>query len=195
MFDLSQYSTVADRIGLFASEFPDYRTESIESDLIRGDQHFIRVKVFIYKHKEDLLPWTSGVAEERASKPFALESTETSAFGRALANANYAAKLESPRASMEEMQRVNELEAAPVVHKITALIDPWNSGEVNVVSLASGVDIVREQLGGQITDPNPSCKHGRRARKEGISPKNQKPYKGWVCISKDRTDQCEAIWE
>jgi len=196
-FDLAQYSTVADRIGLFAAEFPEFRIETSEFDIIRDGQNYIRVKVYIYKHKDDVHAWTSGISEERASKPFAIETAETSAFGRALANANYAAKLDSPRASREEMQRVNELNT--VIHQITGVIEPWTATtpvlETNVVTLGQGVDIVQEQLGGAIIDPSPVCAHGRMVRKEGISPKNQKPYKGWTCSSKNRNDQCQAIWE
>ena len=195
-FDLSQYSTVADRIGLFAAEFPDFRIETTEYDILRDGANYIRVKVFIYKHKDDLHPWTSGVSEERASKAFAIETAETSAFGRALANANYSAKLDSPRPSREEMERVNQ---NAITHQVTAVVQPWSVDtpilESNVVSLGQGVDIIKEQLGGEIIDPSPTCRHGRMQRKEGISPKNQKPYKGWTCISKVRAEQCPAIWD
>lgn len=195
-FDLSQYSTVADRIGLFAAEFPDFRIETTEYDILRDGANYIRVKVFIYKHKDDLHPWTSGVSEERASKSFAIETAETSAFGRALANANYSAKLDSPRPSREEMERVNQ---NAITHQVTGVMQPWSVDtpilESNVVSLGQGVDIIKEQLGGEIIDPSPTCRHGRMQRKEGISPKNQKPYKGWTCISKVRAEQCPAIWD
>ena len=195
-FDLSQYSTVADRIGLFAAEFPDFRIETTEYDILRDGANYIRVKVFIYKHKDDLHPWTSGVSEERASKAFAIETAETSAFGRALANANYSAKLDSPRPSREEMERVNQ---NAITHQVTGVMQPWSVDtpilESNVVSLGQGVDIIKEQLGGEIIDPSPTCRHGRMQRKEGISPKNQKPYKGWTCVSTNRNDQCKAIWE
>ena len=146
-FDLSQYSTVADRIGLFAAEFPDFRIETTEFDITRDGQNYIRVKVFVYKHKDDTYPWTSGLSEERTSKPFAIETAETSAFGRALANANYAAKLDSPRASREEMQRVNEL--GTVTHQVTGVLEPWTTAtpvlETNVVSLGQGVDIIQDR--------------------------------------------------
>ena len=126
-FDLAQYSTVADRIGLFAAEFPEFRIETSEFDIIRDGQNYIRVKVYIYKHKDDVHAWTSGISEERASKPFAIETAETSAFGRALANANYAAKLDSPRASREEMQRVNEHSDSPSNWRIRTMDNHYPS--------------------------------------------------------------------
>lgn len=44
-----------------------------------------------------------------------------------------------------------------------------------------------EQTGGN------TCRHGARKLKEGTS-KAGKPYKGWMCPSADRNDQCAAVW-
>jgi hypothetical protein len=56
-----------------------------------------------------LRPWTTGLAEETVqgrgvNATSALENCETSAIGRALANAGYATK--GKRASREEMSKV-----------------------------------------------------------------------------------------
>lgn len=39
----------------------------------------------------------------------------------------------------------------------------------------------------------PSCAHGPRTYKEGVS-KQGKPYKAWFCSSQDRNNQCPAEW-
>lgn len=47
-----------------------------------------------------------------------------------------------------------------------------------------------------VADPNaPSCKHGQRLKKTGNSKKTGKPYVGYVCPERNRSAQCEAIWE
>lgn len=40
----------------------------------------------------------------------------------------------------------------------------------------------------------PVCAHGTRVWKEGISSKNNKPWKMWACPSQDRNAQCEPSW-
>jgi hypothetical protein len=40
----------------------------------------------------------------------------------------------------------------------------------------------------------PLCSHGFMAWKEGVSNKTGNPYKGWTCPSKDKANQCRAIW-
>jgi hypothetical protein len=58
-------------------------------------------------------------------------------------------------------------------------------------SFDDALDVVSRELGAESI---PSCKHGPRIRKEGHSSKTNKPYAGWVCSSKNRQEQCEAIW-
>lgn len=108
-FDISLYSTVAERIECLAIEHPNFKMSSEATDIYIDEQAYIRVKVTIWKSIDDLYPWVNGLAQERANKPFALENAETSAYGRALANANYASKLGTPRSSAEEMVAFNDL--------------------------------------------------------------------------------------
>lgn len=41
-------------------------------------------------------------------------------------------------------------------------------------------------------DPTKTCKHGQRVLKTGESAKGK--WSGWMCPSRDRADQCKAIW-
>ena len=66
----------------------------------------------LYRTEADVRPWTTGLAEETiqgrgVNATSALENCETSAIGRALANAGYATK--GKRASREEMVKVNNM--------------------------------------------------------------------------------------
>jgi hypothetical protein len=110
-FDLSNYETVDSRIKKFYELHPQGR---IITDLIAySDQAFI-VKAIVYRDAKDENPASTGLAEERVgaspvNRTSALETCETSAIGRALANLNFATK---QRATVEEMQKVSRYETA-----------------------------------------------------------------------------------
>lgn len=111
-FNLSDYETVADRIKRFYKENPDAR---VLTEIVSNDGTTVIVKASLYKNHEDVI-WSTGLAEEVRGEGFVnktshLENAETSAIGRALANANYAGDL---RASREEMEKVNRYEEQSV---------------------------------------------------------------------------------
>jgi len=112
-FDLSQYETVDERLHKWFELWPNAR---VSTDLISwSDTQFI-VKASIYKNAEDAYPIANGYAEERVgssmvNKSSALENCETSALGRALANAAISAKGKRPSAtemSKSDRQDVKE---------------------------------------------------------------------------------------
>ena len=207
MFDLSQYDLVEDRIFKFWKDHPDGRiyTEIIEHTL----QRFI-VKASIYRTEVDAHPWTTGFAEETIStrgvnSTSALENCETSAIGRALANANYAAKGKRP--SREEMAKVNQAQPKPFAEKLNDKIttpvedDPWTVKAVSPApSAAEAVALVQEVLGATKVDKDiPHCKHGERIWKTGN--KNGKPWANMSCpLTPQRQetwaeiDKCDPIW-
>ena len=211
MFDLADYETVEDRLAKYWKENPDGR---IATELVEWSAGRFIVKALIYRTEADAQAWATGLAFEQitdrgVNATSALENCETSAIGRALANAGYAAK--GKRASREEMAKVVTAETRVV--KVAAVLDPhspntwgetYNASEP--ITLGEGVTIVSEQL----TAPKPSsmpnedaptCNHmnGKmlRSLKTGVS-KTGKPYYGWVCVQvKDPRiggDQCPAIW-
>lgn len=107
-FDLSQYETVEERIRRFYETFEDGRiTTECE---IRGEEGKWLFKAYIYLTAGDQannLPKATGYASETeggAQTDWKAELGETSAIGRALANANFSG---NKRASREEMQKVN----------------------------------------------------------------------------------------
>lgn len=107
-FNLDDYETVADRIKRFYKDNPDAR---ILTDIAFDDGKRVVMKATLYKTHEDVI-WATGYAEEIRGEGFvnktsAPENCETSAIGRALANANYAG---DKRASREEMEKVNRYE-------------------------------------------------------------------------------------
>jgi hypothetical protein len=207
MFNLEDYETVEERLVKFWKEHPDGRiyTEIVEHTL----QRFI-VKASIYRTEVDAHPWTTGFAEETVStrgvnSTSALENCETSAIGRALANANYAAKGKRP--SREEMAKVNQAQPKPFAEKLSDKIilpvedDVWTIKAVEPApSAADAVALVQEVLGATKIDKDiPHCKHGERVWRTGS--KNGKEWANMSCNNKpmngerwSEVEKCEPIW-
>lgn len=105
-FNLQDYETVEDRLARFWGENPEGR---VFTDLIYNEGGQYIVKAYLFKVATDAAPWATGYAEETVSsrgvnQTSALENCETSAIGRALANAGFAPRGKRP--SREEMSKV-----------------------------------------------------------------------------------------
>ncbi len=193
MFNLEDYETVEERLAKFWKEHPDGRisTEVVEHTL----QRFI-VKASVYRTEMDAHPWTTGFAEETVStrgvnSTSALENCETSAIGRALANANYAAKGKRP--SREEMAKVNQAQPKPFAEKLADKItmpvedDVWTIKAVSPApSAAEAITLVQDVLGATKIDKDiPRCRnchdHKPMEWKTGVSAKNNKPWGKFDC--------------
>ena len=183
MFNLEDYEPVDSRIAKWWEKHPN---GSIQTEIVKDTGNAYIMKATLYT--EEGLIVTTGYASEVITErgvnaTSALENCETSAIGRALANAGFQAKL-GKRASREEMAKVERSTAAKP--------DVWESSPSEGMStLGEAVDVLTRELGAEAI---PQCKHGARERKSGISSKTGKPYSGWVCSSKNRKDQCEAMW-
>lgn len=117
-FNLDEYETVETRLEKFWTANPG---GMVHTDLIAyGDKQFI-VRAAIYRQQGDSEPWATGYAEEvvtdrGVNQTSALENCETSAIGRALANAGYAAKGKRPsREEMAKVERGAQAAAKPVL--------------------------------------------------------------------------------
>ena len=106
MFNLEDYETVEERLVKYWKDHPDGQ---IHTSLLDSSGGRYIVLASVYRTEADARPWTTGLAEETVAgrgvnATSALENCETSAIGRALANAGYATK--GKRASREEMSKV-----------------------------------------------------------------------------------------
>jgi hypothetical protein len=193
MFNLEDYETVEERLVKFWKEHPDGRIETtlVESTL----QRFI-VKAAVYRTEVDASAWTTGYAEETVStrgvnSTSALENCETSAIGRALANAGYVTKGKRP--SREEMSKVKAAEPKPFAEKLADKItmpvedDPWTTKAVEAApSSADAISLVQDVLGAVKIDKDiPLCRnchdHKPMEWKTGVSAKNNKPWGKFSC--------------
>ena len=211
MFNLADYETVEVRLEKFIKDYPDFRI-STELEVVEKDRYV--VKAYLYKTYDSSIAWVTGLAEEKVSDrgvnaTSALENCETSAIGRALANAGYASKGKRP--SREEMSKVVALKPPkPSVTELDAAIraadkepaeqDYWTT-PVNQymkvvdapVTLDKAIDYVSQILGTGEAAESPSCEHGTMLWKEGS--KNNKAWGGFFCNSAiSSAHRCPTKW-
>jgi len=213
MFNLDDYETVEERLIKYWKEHPDGQ---IHTEILDSSAGRYIVKASIFRTEVDLRPWSTGLAEETVTgrgvnATSALENCETSAIGRALANAGYATK--GKRASREEMSKVvKATEVKANIEEVKAKMadtskqyvpvpvesDPWTQWEAAPpATMETAVDTVKQLLGG--TAPEESCVHGARIWKTGTS-KAGKNYGMWRCPESSTRDMpggqvpCDPIW-
>lgn len=113
-FNLDEYSPVEERIGMFYADHPEGR---ILTAIERLDPPLIVIRAEIYRTLDGPV-WATGHAYEKegegnVNRTSYIENCETSAIGRALANAGYHGKRDgAPRPSREEMEKVERMERA-----------------------------------------------------------------------------------
>jgi hypothetical protein len=203
MFNLADYEPVEVRLEKFIKDYPAFRIAT-ELEVVEATRYI--VKAYLYKDASDGVAWATGYAEETVTtigvnQTSALENCETSAIGRALANAGYAPKGKRP--SREEMTKVvAKKEAKPPVQEVKADDqDYWTTpvGQYNKVvdapvTLEKAMENIAAVMGTQEAVEPPSCQHGHMTWREGE--KNGKAWGGYFCGYAPRTGEakCATNW-
>jgi hypothetical protein len=215
MFNLADYEPVEVRLEKFIKDYPAFRI-STELEVVEATRYI--VKAYLYKDASDGVAWATGYAEETVTsrgvnQTSALENCETSAIGRALANAGYAPKGKRP--SREEMTKVvaakpvkppvqDLVQAIQAADKETAEQDYWTT-PVNEymkvvdapVTLEKAMENVAAVMGTGEAVEVPQCKHGSMVWKTGHSVKTSKDWAAYQCTALGHSGfegKCPAIW-
>ena len=200
MFNLADYEPVEVRLEKFIKDHPSFRIAT-ELEVVEASRYI--VKAYLYKDASDGVAWATGYAEETVTsrgvnQTSALENCETSAIGRALANAGYAPKGKRP--SREEMSKV--VAQKPVKPPVADVQDYWTT-PVNEyikvvdapVTLDKALDLVQDIIGTDEAQEAPQCKHGHMKWREGE--KNGRAWGGYQCMQMNAggiKSDCAAIW-
>jgi len=203
MFNLSEYTTVRERLIEFWKRYPNGR---IETEILEWSDHRFIVAARLYRETTDEKPFSTGLANEvitdrGVNKDFALENGATSALGIACGHANIGIDKHKP--SREEMTKVV---ATKVAKPAVADVKPddqdyWTTpvgeyrGVVDApVSLEKALDLVQDILGTPEAAQVPSCEHGSQIWKEGE--KNGRAWGGYFCSHAPRTGEakCPTNW-
>jgi hypothetical protein len=203
MFNLADYEPVEVRLEKFIKDYPTFRIAT-ELELVEKDRYI--VKAYLYKVDSDVIAWSTGYAEETVSsrgvnQTSALENCETSAIGRALANAGYAPKGKRP--SREEMTKVVATKVVkPPVQEVKADDQDYWTTPVNEykgvvdapVTLEKAMENVAAIMGTGEAVEAPSCEHGHMIWREGE--KNGKAWGGYFCGYATRIGEakCPTKW-
>ena len=213
MFNLADYEPVEVRLEKFIKDYPSFRIAT-ELEVVEASRYI--VKAYLYKDANDSVAWATGYAEETVTsrgvnQTSALENCETSAIGRALANAGYAPKGKRP--SREEMSKVvatkvvkpavqDLVQAIKAADQETAEQDYWTT-PVNQylkvvdapVTLEKALDLVQDILGTGEAQEAPQCKHGHMKWREGET--RGRAWGGYQCTiinHQGGEPKCDAIW-
>jgi hypothetical protein len=204
MFNLADYEPVEVRLEKFIKDYPAFRIAT-ELEVVEASRYI--VKAYLFKDAGDGVAWATGYAEETVSsrgvnQTSALENCETSAIGRALANAGYAPKGKRP--SREEMNKVVATKVVkPPVQEVkaddqdywTTPVNEYNKVVAAPVTLDKAMETIAAVMGTGEAQESPSCKHGHMQWREGE--KNGKAWGGFMCSVVNHQGgepKCPALW-
>ena len=204
MFNLSEYTTVRERLIEFWRRYPNGR---IETEILEWSDHRFIVAARLYRETTDEKPFSTGLANEvitdrGVNKDFALENGATSALGIACGHANIGIDKHKP--SREEMSKVVAAKPVkPPVQEVkadnqdywTTPVNEYNKVVDAPVTLEKAMENVAAIIGTAEAQESPSCKHGAMRWREGE--KNGRAWGGYQCAHMNAggvKSDCPAVW-
>jgi len=201
-FNLNDYEDVAARIRRVHDNYPMCRF-NIREMKVDHEKGYCWVITEIYRDANDSSPAVSDAAYEFRSdrgvnKDFWVENCVTSSYGRS-AGLLLGSEKRSTKQDMEKVARIeNDLASERIANAPLAINNSWDEfvgkePTPEPVSLASAAELVQQTFAE--AEPIPSCSHGVRTIKSGISAAG-KPWQGALCEVRgaSKGDRCQPIW-
>ena len=209
MFNLSEYTTVRERLIEFWKRYPNGR---IETEILEWSDHRFIVAARLYRETTDEKPFSTGLANEvitdrGVNKDFALENGATSALGIACGHANIGIDKHKP--SREEMTKVVATKVVtpnvtkPPAQEVKADDQDYWTTPVNdymkvvdaPVTLEKAIENVATIIGTAEAQESPSCVHGTMRWRDGE--KNGRAWGGYQCNQMNAggvKSDCPPVW-
>lgn len=201
-FNLNDYEDVAARIRRVHDNYPMCRF-NIREMKVDHEKGYCWVITEIYRDANDSSPAVSDAAYEFRSdrgvnKDFWVENCVTSSYGRS-AGLLLGSEKRSTKQDMEKVARIeNDLASERIANAPLAINNSWDEfvgkePTPEPVSIASAAELVQQTFAE--AEPIPSCSHGVRTIKSGISAAG-KPWQGALCEVRgaSKGDRCQPIW-
>jgi hypothetical protein len=201
-FNLDNYEDVQSRVKRFQEAFPVGRIvcDVIQFDAVKGH---ILVAASVYREHEDTLPAAVDYAFGDAAtypaqmRKFYVEDTCTSAIGRSI-SLILETTTKATKQDMAKVERIkNDERSAVIANAPLAVENTWDEfvGKEPTPEPTTLNDLVGlvQQVFGE-AEPIPTCSHGQRQIKGGIT--NGKSWQGAYCpLPKSDKARCsEVIW-
>ena len=202
-FNLDNYEDVQSRVKRWQAAFPVGRivTDVIQFDAVKGH---ILVAASVYREHEDTLPAAVDYAFGDAAtypqqmRKFYVEDTCTSAIGRAISLV-LETTTKATKQDMAKVERIkNDERSEAIANAPLAINNTWDEfvgkePTPEPVTLNEAAEMVQQAFGE--AEPIPSCIHGTRTIKSGVSAAG-KAWQGAMCEVRgaSKGDRCTPIW-
>lgn len=202
-FNLDNYEDVQSRVKRFQEAFPVGRIvcDVIQFDAVKGH---VLVAASVYREHEDTLPAAVDYAFGDAAtypaqmRKFYVEDTCTSAIGRSI-SLILETTSKATKQDMAKVERIkNDQRSEAIANAPLAINNTWDEfvseePKQPVVTLADAAEMVQQSFGE--VEPIPTCSHGNREIKEGVSAAG-KAWRGAMCNVRgaSKGDRCPPIW-
>lgn len=201
-FNLSDYEDVAARIRRVHDNYPMCRF-NIREMKVDHEKGYCWVITEIYRDANDPMSAVSDAAYEFRSdrgvnKDFWVENCVTSSYGRS-AGLLLGSEKRSTKQDMEKVARLeNDRASETIANAPLAINNSWDEfvgkePTPEPVSLSEAAEMVQQSFGD--AEPIPSCSHGVRSIKSGVSAAG-KAWQGAMCEVRgaSKGDRCAPIW-
>jgi len=200
---LDNYEASRERLERWLATYPNGRIETriVEFSAEKG---YVLVEAKAFRNDTDLHPagidFAFGYREayNPNMKRWFCEDTVTSALMRVMALVMGGTE----KATKETMEQVKINDATKPqdydywTTKFGDVPSYKTAGEAEqagIPSLGSSMDEIAKQLGGELVQEAPQCRHGHRVWRTGTSAKTGKDWANYSCVGK-KPDQCEPLW-